>query len=273
MTKTIRATLAILLLSAASTQAQTTVTLAPPLEQGHSHNDYWRPHPLTDALQLGFKSVEADVFLLDTTLQVGHDRASLRPEKTLQTMYLEPMRQVLRTKKTLYTKPAELWLYVDFKNDGPGTYAQLQRILARYQDVLSTPKQPRQGGVKVILSGGYPRQEVLADAQRLVYLDGSLQDLQAGASSKQFPAVNGDWQQSFKWNGEGPMPATEAARLRQWNDLAMRNGQKIRFWNLPAGNPARLQAMWRELLRYPAVLVGADELAELKQTIDTHAKS
>ena len=40
MTKTIRATLDIMLLSAASTQAQTTVTLAPPFEQVHSHNDY-----------------------------------------------------------------------------------------------------------------------------------------------------------------------------------------------------------------------------------------
>lgn len=68
------------------------------------------------------------------------------------------------------------------------------------------------------------------------------------------------------------MPVAEAAQLRQWNDQARRTGQKVRFWNLPAGNRAYLQAIWRELLFYPAVLVGADELAWLKHVIDEQAK-
>jgi hypothetical protein len=243
-----------------------------PLEQGHSHNDYWRPHPLYDALQLGFKSVEADVFLIDTTLQVGHEPAALQRTKTLQSLYLDPLRQMQQAQGGFYTKPAELWLYIDFKNDGPATYARLRQTLARYRPMLSTPSHSRLNGVRVILTGGYPRAEVLADPDALVFLDGQLADL-GPASAAHICTVNGDWATYFKWNGQGPMPAAEAARLRTWNDEAQRTGQKIRFWNLSATTPAQRRAMWAALLRYPAVLVGADELAELKQTIDAQPKS
>jgi hypothetical protein len=265
---------ALLLLPILGAKAQSTPTLALPLEQGHSHNDYWRPHPLRDALQLGFKSVEADIFLMGgTSLLVGHDSVSLRPEKTLQAVYLEPLRLLLRQQKTLYARPSQLWLYLDFKNAGPATYARLRGVLAEYRDILSTPEHPRADGVKVILSGGYPRPQVLADTHRLVYLDGSLADLQPTASPTSIPTVNGNWQKCFTWKGDGPMPAAEAAQLRLWSEQAQRNGQKIRFWNLPATNPNHLQALWRELLRYPALLVGADELDYLKETIERQVKS
>lgn len=260
------------LLTALGLRAQQPTPLAPPLEQGHSHNDYWRPHPLFDGLHRGFKSVEADVFLVDSALLVGHDRTDIWPDRTLQRLYLDPLRQLLRTQKKLYAQPAELWLYVDFKSEGPATYARLRRVLAAYQDILSTPQQPRLNGVKVILTGGYPRQQVLADAHRLVYMDGTLQELQSAPPASSIPTVNGNWQQYFRWTGEGPMPVAEAAQLRQWNEQARRNGQKIRFWNLPTGNQAHLQAIWRELLRYPTILVGADELEGLKLVIEEQAK-
>ncbi|MBW3129582.1 hypothetical protein [Hymenobacter profundi] len=269
MIKTI-ASASLSLLFATAVHAQTPrFQPAPPLEQGHSHNDYWRPHPLFDALQIGFKSVEADVFLIDSTLQVGHERAALRPDRTLQSLYLDPLRQLSGQH---YIKPAELWLYVDIKNDGPATYAQLQQVLSRYRALLSTPQQPRPGGVRVILTGDYPRQQVLADSNRLVFLDGQLTDLQPDLAAA-IPAVNGNWKKTFRWDGVGKIPAAEVARLRQLNDQAVRTGQKVRFWDLPAATAAQRQAVWRELLRYPALLVGADELTELKEVIDAQRGS
>jgi hypothetical protein len=258
------------LLLASSVQAQTPrFQPAPPLEQGHSHNDYWRPRPLVDALQLGFKSVEADIFLVDSTLQVGHERAALDPVRTLQSLYLDPLQQQLGAGGQLYTRPAELWLFVDFKTAGPATYVQLRRVLGRYRDLLVSPRQARPGGVRVILTGSYPRPEVLADPDRLVFLDGQLTDLQPQLAAS-LPTVNGDWQQSFRWDGTGKIPSAESARLQQLSEEALKNGQKVRFWNLPASTAAQRRAVWQELLKYPGLLIGADELAELKQVIDGH---
>ena len=48
-----------------------------PLPNAHAHNDYLHRHPLTDALDRGFTSVEADVFLRGHELYLGH----LRPHR------------------------------------------------------------------------------------------------------------------------------------------------------------------------------------------------
>lgn len=63
----------------------------------HSHNDYWRPHPLYSALAAGCMSVEADVWLNPdgNDLYVGHHPSQLSPSRTLQTLYLNPLKEIL----------------------------------------------------------------------------------------------------------------------------------------------------------------------------------
>jgi hypothetical protein len=39
-----------------------------PLPNAHAHNDYHHPRPLLDALDAGFCSVEADVFVVGTRI-------------------------------------------------------------------------------------------------------------------------------------------------------------------------------------------------------------
>jgi hypothetical protein len=67
-----------------------------PLPRAHPHNDYWRKRPLQDALECGFCSVEADTFLVGDQLLVGHDPHELRPERTLESLYLAPLRERAR---------------------------------------------------------------------------------------------------------------------------------------------------------------------------------
>src|SRR5918996_24410 len=64
-----------------------------PLERAHAHNDYEHERPLLDALDHGFTSVEADIYLVDGELRVGHDPEDLRPGRTLQSLYLDPLAQ------------------------------------------------------------------------------------------------------------------------------------------------------------------------------------
>ena len=63
-----------------------------PLVNCHSHNDYLQPRPLLDALDCGLSSVEADVFLVDGRLLVGHYKFQTRSDHTLQSLYLDPLR-------------------------------------------------------------------------------------------------------------------------------------------------------------------------------------
>ena len=57
-----------------------------PLAQAHAHNDYLHARPLFDALDHGFASVEADIFLVDGKLLVGHAKSELKADRTLQAL-------------------------------------------------------------------------------------------------------------------------------------------------------------------------------------------
>ncbi|RFU28089.1 hypothetical protein B7463_g8259, partial [Scytalidium lignicola] len=61
----------------------------------HSHNDYWRKVPLFSALRAGCTGVEADVWLYGGELYVGHNTASLQRNRTFQSLYVNPLVQIL----------------------------------------------------------------------------------------------------------------------------------------------------------------------------------
>ena len=61
----------------------------------HSHNDYWRRVPLFDALRAGCTGVEADVWLFDDDLFVGHNTASLTRNRTFESLYIDPLVKIL----------------------------------------------------------------------------------------------------------------------------------------------------------------------------------
>lgn len=61
----------------------------------HSHNDYWRRVPLFSALRHGCTGVEADVWLFDDDLYVGHNTASLTRNRTFTSLYIDPLVRIL----------------------------------------------------------------------------------------------------------------------------------------------------------------------------------
>ncbi|CAL1695464.1 unnamed protein product [Somion occarium] len=99
----------------------------------HSHNDYWRDVPLLTAISFGVQSVEADVGLFNGTLFVGHEQAALTKDRTLDSLYIQPLLQILEKQnpKNAFTVNAtqpngvfdtasdvSLQLLVDIKTDG-----------------------------------------------------------------------------------------------------------------------------------------------------------
>jgi hypothetical protein len=132
-----------LLLAAASLEAAPP-SPPPPLQQAHSHNDYDQKRPLAEALDHGFCSVEADIHLVDGQLLVAHDRVKTRPDRTLRSMYLDPLRERCRTNGG-FVHPATnaFTLLIDIKADAEGTYRLLDPLLREYQSILTrfTPHQ------------------------------------------------------------------------------------------------------------------------------------
>jgi len=89
-----------------------------PLGNVHAHNDYEHPRPLFDAMDCGICSFEADIHLVGGKLLVAHSRAAVKPDRTLQSLYLDPMKKrISENGGRLYRNGPPVWLLIDFKGD------------------------------------------------------------------------------------------------------------------------------------------------------------
>jgi hypothetical protein len=235
-----------------------------PLFRGHSHNDYTRARPLLDALELGFGSVEADVFLVDGELLVAHDRERCRPGRTLDALYLQPLIERARANGgRIYPGFDEpLVLLVDIKADGEGCYAALHERLLTAPDVFTECDRgvvfPR--AVTVVISGQTPRSTMAGQSRRLAFVDGRVGDLEAPVAEAPgaalVPLVSMAWSSQFKWQGLGEMPSQERGRLAELVGAAHERGYRVRFWGVPG-----LDHVWRELYGAGVDLINVDDLA------------
>ncbi len=236
---------------------------ARPLEHAHAHNDYLHDRPLLDALDRGFTSVEADIFLVEGKLLVAHEPAGLRPERTLTALYLDALRERIRGRNGwVFDKGRSLTLLVDIKSDAATTYAALHNELAKYADMLTSVKEgvlePK--AVTVIISGNRPREAIAAQKLRYAGIDGRLSDLNSDASADLLPLISDNWRNHFRWLGEGPMPAGERDKLSGIVKQAHARGRRVRFWATP-----EKPAVWTELRAAGVDLIGTDDLDGLKE--------
>lgn len=239
-----------------------------PLSQAHAHNDYEHDRPLLDALDHGFTSVEADIYLVGDQLLIGHDPADLRPDRTLRGLYLQPLAERVRANRGSVhpgsRRPVQL--LVDIKNTGTATYTRLHEVLAGYRWMLSTYAfgHVREGAVTVVISGDRPRALMADQAVRYAFYDGRLPDLGTGVPASFMPLISDNWTNHFTWQGAGPMPAVERDRLRRIVVAAHGTRHRIRFWATPDAPGAQRDAVWRELLDAGVDHLNTDDLAGLE---------
>ncbi|MEM0925622.1 MAG: phosphatidylinositol-specific phospholipase C/glycerophosphodiester phosphodiesterase family protein, partial [Planctomycetota bacterium] len=189
---------------------------ATPLRRAHAHNDYEHDRPFFDALDQGFCSVEADIFLVDDELLIAHDVSQLSPDRTLKRLYLDPLRKLTREHGgRVFPKGSLFTLLIDIKSDGEKTYAVLDQMLESYGDMLCSTvdgKSTRRG-VQVVISGNRPKEMIEADRSRFAGIDGRLSDLTSQTTDDLMPMISDRWPSHFRWRGEGPIPDAEQMKL------------------------------------------------------------
>ncbi len=233
-----------------------------PLPQAHAHNDYHHDVPLGDALKHGFCSVEADVFLVDGELLVGHSRDELRPERTLEKLYLAPLKERIKNNGgRVYRDGPEFTLLIDFKNDGKQTYAALRKLLEKYAPLLTSVNgdQIQRGAVTIVISGDRPQEVIAADKMRHVGIDGRLSDLDSQAPAHLMPMISDRWGAHFSWKGNGDIPTAEKEKLDTIVKKAHAAGRTVRFWATPE-NPQ----VWQVLFDAGVDHINTDDLAGLQ---------
>jgi hypothetical protein len=239
-----------------------------PLTRVHAHNDYEHTRPLLDALDHGFCSVEADIYLVDGQLLVAHERNQVRPERTLQSLYLDPLRE--RIKKNggrVYPNGPEVTLLIDLKTDWPQIYPVLRGVLKQYSDVLVTFHDGirETNALVAIITGNRSKSMFDGEPIRYAALDGELEDLDSDKNADFIPWISGNWYKSFMWRGKGEIDKDEKAKLKSIVARAHQQSRKVRFW----GSPDQ-QVFWQELLNEDVDLINTDDLAGAERFLLDH---
>jgi len=232
-----------------------------PLFRAHAHNDYYHKHPLLDALTHGFCSVEADVFLKNSKLLVGHFSFELKESRSLEALYLAPLaKRVKAHGGSVHKTKAPFHLMIDFKTDGQKTYAALRLLLEKYRFMLTEFEsgKTKTKAVTIVISGSRPRAVMEKQIKRLAGYDGRMSDLGQAASPHFMPWISDSWRSHFKWRGEGELSMEEQAKLNRIVEQAHRDGQKVRFWAAP-DNPAG----WEAFHKAGVDFINTDRLDEL----------
>jgi len=227
----------------------------------YSHNDYLNARPLYDALSLGYQGAEADVFLVNGALQLGHERRTAEQDGNFESLYLAPLRALVARCETLTASGQPFLLTVEIKEASRPTFDTLVAVLARYPDLLA--RSSEQAGsatppVQAVLVGWYPPGFAdsvsipLSRQARLQRAGGPPPDAgdpDVGLIGLDYAATIGRW-----W--ETP------ARRRHWLSAiratkAAFPARRIRAYHVPVN-----ERKYRDLLAAGVDLIGTLELAE-----------
>ncbi|MDQ0857750.1 phosphatidylinositol-specific phospholipase C/glycerophosphodiester phosphodiesterase family protein [Bacillus sp. V2I10] len=243
-----------------------------PLAKAHAHNDYEHERPLFDALDHGFTSVEADVWLEDGELLVAHDQIDIKPERTLESLYLKPLSERIKNNKgTIYKGyDQDFLLWIDIKSEDEATYVAIHEQLKKYNKMLTkfTDNGVKPNDVTVIISGNRPRELMENQRVRFASYDGRMSDLGSDVSNKFMPVISDNWTKHFTWQGYGEMPQHEREKLNHIVTAAHKNGQIVRFWATPDLPLPNRKAIWDELLKASVDLINTDDLPELQKYLN-----
>ncbi len=172
----------------------------------HSHNDYWRREPLYRAIRVGCTGVESDVWHFDDELYVAHTVPGIRQNRTLKSLYLDPLKDMLNRQNQLpdflgpfdrtlngvfATHPKQsLVLLVDFKNDPELIWRRLQSHLTYFRDkkylTHFNGTSLVQGPLTIVLSGEAPFSRIAeGSTYRDVFYDAPLDAMTSLPTSRE----------------------------------------------------------------------------------------
>ncbi|CAK7228485.1 hypothetical protein SEUCBS140593_006931 [Sporothrix eucalyptigena] len=255
----------------------------------HSHNDYWRKAPLFSALHAGCIGTETDLWLVDDDLYVGHERSALTPNRTFQSLYVDPLVKILEraNPNTMFTKGTApvaargvfdtapnqtLALLVDIKTDGSATFRKVLEQVEplRKRGWLSTFEdgQVRYGPVTLVGSGNTPFDVIVENSTyRYAFFDAPLASLDNSvydttnsyyASVALHRAVGLVWFGSFQKG--------QLRRMRYQLQQAHARGLQARYWDLPAWPINVRNAVWGTLVHEGVDLLNVDDIKAATHT-------
>ena len=253
----------------------------------HSHNDYWRRIPLFEAIHYGCTSVEADVWLHSGDLYVGHSPAALSPNRTLRSLYIDPLVEVLdhqnpitefaphagTIKNGVFDVDAgqTLVLLIDVKMDPAEILQmvvehQLSPLRSKGYLSYSDGKGFTKGPITVVASGEATFDLVVRNSTyRDVFFDAPLGAFSGKPADVRFNKTNSYYASGslfqvagFPWLGK--YSDSQVEKIKAHINATHEAGLDVRFWDTPGWPIGLRNYVWQLLVQLGEDMLNADDV-------------
>jgi hypothetical protein len=233
-----------------------TVLQAQPLL--HSHNDYRRTEPLYNALRNKVFSIEVDVFLVNDTLKVSHNKNELATAKTLDSFYLQPIIALYKKHNGTIGEDKDYApvLMVDIKENGEPCIAALIKLLAPHPSVFDRTVNAK--AIQVVISGERGPFFKWVSYPSYILFDGRPNEPYDAAKLERIAFV------SDSWLPYALPPVDDYERMKQAIDKIHGWGKKIRFW----GSPDKPES-WKLQKELGIDIINTDKVTECREYLSS----
>ena len=231
----------------------------------HSHNDYANEIPFWLAYNNHYGSVEADIWAVKGELFVAHYEKDISSERTLDSLYFQPIARMVRQNKGNAWKdnPNSFQLLIDIKTPVEPTLSILVRKLKQYQDVFNPGV--NKGAVRIVISGNRPEPSGFKSYPDFLFFDGLLNQKYNRKQLKRIPLFSANFKSYSSWNGTGDILEKEKVRLQYVIDSVHSVKKKIRFWNSPDDVNA-----WNAFMKMGIDYINTDHVIKLAEFLNNH---
>ena len=255
--------------------------------------------PLYDALAAGCTGVEADVWLKDNDLLVGHSTGSLTSTRSLKSLYIDPLTSILShqnpppasqntttpTNSTtsgasvngiFETNPvASLTLLIDVKSDGattlPTILQQLEPLRSRGFLTHFNGSAIIPGPITVVGSGNNPFDLLTHNTTyRDFFFDAPLSQFwgngtNPSSNASLYTAENSyyasvDFMAAIGKPWHGTLVPQQVDMIARQAAAAAKRGLKARYWNTPAWPVGLRDHIWDVLVKEGVGMLNVDDL-------------
>ena len=192
----------------------------------HAHNDYKNKMPFWNALENQCSSIEVDLILKEGTLFVAHERATIRKDRTFESLYLDAIQQGLEQGKI----KSPFALLIDLKTSAIPTLSKVIECLELYPDLIEASAQ---GTLTFIISGSRPPSNTYINYPNFIKFDyQSLEPLDAQNLQK-VAMISLSFKGVSSWKGRKKLKSTNKKAIVGILEKAHAMGKPFRFWGTP----------------------------------------
>jgi alkaline phosphatase len=224
--------------------------------KGHAHNDYVHTTPFFEAYNLGFGSIEADVFLLNNELYVAHDSTEINKERTLNALYITPILKEIAKNGGKIKQP--LQLLIDLKTTG-NTMQVLEKQLLIHKRIFEN------SNISFVISGEMPAPRHFSKYDKLLQFDGRVNTHYNKQQLKRVAMFSHNFSDIEKWKGQVPLASNKMDEIAVIIKKVHQKKKKLRFWATPD-----TKLGWNTLINLTVDYIGTDNLSALAHYLKHH---